>query len=115
MLLNLALNFPLQGAYAKCFHSTRAVKTLHNHSALSAVAGASRRTKWVPKNLAKLHHYRKDCVAELREVCQEKYKNETVEDKTLWKYGEEVVKRTERALGILNGTRLEKQLTLPWV
>ena len=56
------------GHYIKAFHDPLKVLTLHNHYPLSCLGPCSFHS--VPPSVAQLQHYREDCVADLRTVCQ---------------------------------------------
>ena len=56
------------GQYIKAFHDPLKVLTLHNHYPLSCLGPCSFHS--VPHSVAQLQHYREDCVADLRTVCQ---------------------------------------------
>ena len=84
------------GHYVKAFHDPSRVLTLHNHFPFSCLAGCAFHS--VSPTTAQLHHYREDCVADLRSVCQEQYKNVSVRDTSIWAVRETVVREAETAL-----------------
>ena len=84
------------GHYVKAFHDPSRVLTLHNHFPFSCLAGCAFHS--VSPATAQLHHYREDCVADLRSVCQEQYKNVSVRDTSIWAVRETVVREAETAL-----------------
>ncbi len=95
--LRRSATFSKPGFYSKCFHTVGDVLTLHNHLPLSCL---NDRCKYrnVNQTVGQLQHYRKDCVKELKKVCNEKYRNESVFDKTIWKYRDQVMERTNMVL-----------------
>ena len=82
--------------YVKAFHDPGKVLTLHNHFPFSCLGGCAFHS--VATSLAQLHHYREDCVADLRRVCQEQYKNNSVRDTSIWAVRETVVREAGNAL-----------------
>lgn len=89
-------NYTRAGYYVKCFHNTDRVLTLHNHFPFSCIKGSCQSFS-INTTLAQLHHYRPDCVEDLKKVCQE-MKNNTIKDSNIWRFKEDLVKRTEKAL-----------------
>ena len=84
------------GQYIKAFHDTGKVFPLHNHFPFSCLGGCAFHS--VATSLAQLHHYREDCVADLRRVCQEQYKNNSVRDTSIWAVRETVVREADTAI-----------------
>lgn len=90
--------------YAKTFHKTSEIITLHNHLPLQCVTWVCAMKEVDPK-LAQLQHYRADCAMGLKRVCEELKRN-TVMDTGVWRLKEKVVGgavATLRALGYLAG------------
>ncbi|XP_036329898.1 uncharacterized protein LOC118755086 [Rhagoletis pomonella] len=94
-----AKNYTKPNQYVKCFHVPERVLTLHNHFPLACLGGVC---KSYPVNTtdAQLQHYRADCVNTLKKSCEE-YRENSVEDKTIWKYKDELIRRTFRTLDTL--------------
>lgn len=95
-------NFTKPKYFVKSFHSTQRVLTLHNHFPLHCLNGACYTTE-IPTDLGYLHHYREDCVSELKTTC-EKWKKSTVRDDGVWRFKAELIRNVEktlRELGIL--------------
>lgn len=95
-------NFTKPKFFVKSFHNTENVLTLHNHFPLHCLNGACRSTE-IPIHLGYLHHYREDCVSELKATCENLKKN-TIRDDGVWRFKEELIKNVEktlRELGIL--------------
>ena len=84
------------GHYIKAFHDPQKVLTLHNHFPFSCLGGCKFHS--VSTSLGQLQHYRPDCVSDLRKVCQERYRNNTVRDTSLWSVRDTVVHRTNNVL-----------------
>ncbi|KAH8289253.1 uncharacterized protein [Drosophila kikkawai] len=94
-----AKNYTKPNQYVKCFHDPERVLTLHNHFPLSCLGGVCKSYP-VDTQDAQLQHYRADCVKTLKKSCEE-YREHSVEDKTIWKYKDELIRRTIKALDTL--------------
>lgn len=90
------INFTHEGYYVKCFHNTEKILTLHNHFPFSCLGGYCHSFS-INTTLAQLHHYRPDCVEDLKNVCQE-MKDNTIMDSNIWRFKEALIKRTEIVL-----------------
>ncbi|GJQ78199.1 hypothetical protein Trydic_g2528 [Trypoxylus dichotomus] len=77
------------GLYIKSFHNTDLVLALHNHYPLYCVEPC--RNLEIDPNKAKLHHYRKTCVKEIKNC--DKLKDTKVKDTTLWTYKDQLIDR----------------------
>jgi len=108
------------GFYPKCLHRTDRVRTLHNHYPFSCLTGCSALTveRMFGHLQVKFHvflsciamgklihiyfnffqHYRRDCVKDLIKVCVEKYKNNSLVDKSIWRFKKVVIARTVAVL-----------------
>ena len=84
------------GHYIKAFHDPQRVLTLHNHFPFSCLGGCKFHS--VDTSLGQLQHYRPDCVSDLKKVCQEQYRNNTVRDTSLWSVRDTVVQRANNVL-----------------
>lgn len=96
-------NYTKPGQYVKCFHNTERVVSLHNHFPMNCFGQCT--TYSVPVHLAHLQHYRKDCVGPLKQSCKNDFRVFTTRDTTIWKYKQQMIKRTTRVLnhlGLLN-------------
>ncbi|XP_063592847.1 uncharacterized protein LOC134769964 [Penaeus indicus] len=87
-----ARNYTKPGAYAKCFHDTQSVFTLHNHFPFSCL-GKGCYSYYIPTKDAHLQHYRLDCPPELRKTCGENYRDNPVLDKNIWRYKDTLMHR----------------------
>jgi len=92
-------NYTKPGQYVKCFHNTERVVSLHNHFPMNCFGQCT--TYSVPVNLAHLQHYRKDCVGPLKQSCKSDYRVFTTRDTTIWKYKQQMIRRTTRVLNHL--------------
>lgn len=96
-------NYTKPGQYVKCFHNTERVVSLHNHFPMNCFGQCT--TYSIPVNLAHLQHYRKDCVGPLKQSCKNDFRVFTMRDTTIWKYKQQMIRRTTRVLnhlGLLN-------------
>ena len=84
------------GHFIKAFHDPGRVLTLHNHFPFSCLGGCKFHS--VSTSLGQLQHYRPDCVSELKKVCQERYRNNSVRDTSLWSVRDTVVQRANNVL-----------------
>ena len=84
------------GHYIKAFHDPQRVLTLHNHFPFSCLGGCKFHS--VDTSLGQLQHYRPDCVSDLRKVCKERYRNNTVRDTSLWSVRDTVIQRASNVL-----------------
>lgn len=92
-------NFTKPGAYVKCFHNTERVVSLHNHFPLNCLGTCT--TFPINTSLAQLQHYRKDCVGSLKNSCKTDFRIHTIRDTIIWRYKDELVKRTANVLSKL--------------
>ncbi|XP_023229298.1 uncharacterized protein LOC111629645 [Centruroides sculpturatus] len=92
-------NFTKPGAYVKCFHNTERVVSLHNHFPLNCLGTCT--TFSINTSLAQLQHYRKDCVGSLKNSCKTDFRIHTIRDTIIWRYKDELVKRTANVLSKL--------------
>ncbi|XP_054709019.1 uncharacterized protein LOC129218721 [Uloborus diversus] len=88
-------NYTKPGSYVKCFHNADQVLSLHNHFPLNCLGRCY--THAVNTSLAHLQHYRKDCVGPLKKSCNE-FRNHTVRDTSVWRFKDEVIRRTTEVL-----------------
>ncbi|XP_067005537.2 uncharacterized protein [Anabrus simplex] len=94
-------NYTRPGHFVKSFHNTEIVKTLHNHFPMSCLTSCFNVA--INESDAQLQHYRADCVGGLKKVCQD-YRKDVVVDTSIWKFKEELIKRTTNTfqkLGII--------------
>lgn len=91
-----AQNYTKPNQYVKCFHNPERVLTLHNHFPLACLGGACHSFP-VDTEDAQLQHYRADCVKTLKKSCDD-FKENSVEDTTIWKYKDELIRRSVRTL-----------------
>ncbi len=87
--------------HIKSFHSTEYVLILHNHYPMECVQGHCPKFL-VNEKVAQLQHYREDCVGELKKVCEEKYKNATELDQSLWRHKDIIESKVSRAMDVLS-------------
>lgn len=92
-------NYTKPGQYVKCFHNTERVVSLHNHFPMNCFGQCT--TYSVPVKLAHLQHYRKDCVGPLKQSCKNDFRMFTTRDTTIWKYKQQMIRRTTRVLNHL--------------
>lgn len=92
-------NYTKPGQYVKCFHNTERVVSLHNHFPMNCFGQCT--TYSIPVSLAHLQHYRKDCVGPLKQSCKNDFRVFTMRDTTIWKYKQQMIKRTTRVLNHL--------------
>lgn len=93
-------NYTKPGQYVKCFHNTERVVSLHNHFPMNCFGQCT--TYSIPVHLAHLQHYRKDCVGPLKQSCKNDFRVFTMRDTTIWKYKQQMIRRTTRVLNHLN-------------
>lgn len=92
-------NFTKPNQYVKCFHNPERALTLHNHFPLACLSSGC--TSYAIETTdAQLQHYRADCVRTLKKTCIE-YRQNSVVDKTIWKFKETLVSRVTDTLRIL--------------
>lgn len=91
-----AQNYTKPNQYVKCFHNPERVLTLHNHFPLACLGGQCHSFP-VDTEDAQLQHYRADCVKTLKKSCEE-FKENSVEDTTIWKYKDDLIRRSVRTL-----------------
>lgn len=99
-----ARNYTGPGSYVKAFHDPQRVLTLHNHFPFSCLPGGCHGFS-IPKEVAHLQHYRRDCVGELRGRCPD-FRNHTVLESAMLRLKEPLVRgvlHTLRSLGFLEG------------
>lgn len=92
-------NYTKPGQYVKCFHNTDRVVSLHNHFPMNCFGQCT--TYSIPVHLAHLQHYRKDCVGPLKQSCKNDFRVFTTRDTTIWKYKQQMIRRTTRVLSQL--------------
>ncbi|KAG7303169.1 hypothetical protein JYU34_011629 [Plutella xylostella] len=92
-------NFTRPGQYVKAFHDTQRVLTLHNHFPLACLGGACSNYP-LPTALARLQHYRADCVRSLSASCAA-LRDQPVRDTTLWRWRDALAGRVDAALRAL--------------
>ncbi|CAF1386810.1 unnamed protein product [Didymodactylos carnosus] len=90
-------NYSKPLANSKCFHNTSHVLSLHNHFPLVCVKQC--KGYHVSEQLAHLQHYRKACPP--KRPCN-KDPMDTVRDTTIFKYKDELIRRTEKVMNHLN-------------
>lgn len=83
----------------QAFHETDRVLALHNHFPLACLGGACS-TFPLDTRLARLQHYRADCVSALKS-CKE-LKAEAVRDEALWRWRDPLVARVDKVLRALS-------------
>jgi len=93
-------NYTKPGQYVKCFHNLERVVSLHNHFPMNCFGTCT--TYSIDTSLAHLQHYRKDCVGALKKSCKTDFRTFTTRDTTIWRYKDELIKRTNKALSDLN-------------
>ncbi len=86
--------------HIKSFHNTNYVLTLHNHYPLECLTGQCP-NQLVNNSIAQMHHYRDDCTSDLKHVCEEKYKNHSVLDPSLWRFKDSIIKQVDIAMNTL--------------
>ncbi len=92
-------NFTKPNQYVKCFHNPERALTLHNHFPLACLSQGC--TSYSIDTVdAQLQHYRADCVKTLKKSCDD-FKQNSVIDKTIWRYKEPLVNRTVSTLNVL--------------
>ena len=84
------------GHYIKAFHDPEKVLTLHNHFPFSCLGGCSFHS--VSPSLGQLQHYRPDCVSDLKKVCEDQYKKNSVRDTSIWSVRDITVQRADGVL-----------------
>ncbi|XP_055380469.1 uncharacterized protein LOC129611370 [Condylostylus longicornis] len=94
-----AQNYTKPHQYIKCFHDPERVLTLHNHFPLACLGGVCKSYS-TDTDDAHLQHYRADCVKTLKKSCED-FREHSVEDKTIWKYKDELINRTIKTLETL--------------
>ncbi|XP_049879346.1 uncharacterized protein LOC126376176 [Pectinophora gossypiella] len=92
-------NFTKPGQYVKAFHETDRVLALHNHFPLSCL-GEACSSYSLPTEVARLQHYRADCVTALSKTCKE-LREQPVRDAALWRWRGLLVQRADAALRAL--------------
>ncbi|XP_063592845.1 uncharacterized protein LOC134769963 [Penaeus indicus] len=105
-----AKNYTKPGAYAKCFHDTQSVFTLHNHFPFSCL-GKGCHAYYIPTKDAHLQHYRRECVGELHKTCESEFKVHTVRDTTIWKYKRSLILRASETLRRLGFFRQKSHIS----
>ncbi|XP_049871795.1 uncharacterized protein LOC126370815 [Pectinophora gossypiella] len=85
--------------YVKAFHETDRVLTLHNHFPVNCL-GERCSSYPLPTKLARLQHYRAECFKPLSQICKKLIK-QPVRDRTLWRWRDPLVMRTNKALRAL--------------
>ena len=96
-------NYSRVGFYVKSFYDPTKVLTVHNHYPISCLDGSCTSFS-VDTSVAQLQHYRKDCVPELKTVCEE-IRNNSVVDTSIWRWREQLVARTNEVLVELGYSR----------
>lgn len=94
-----AKNYTKPNQYVKCFHNPEKVLTLHNHFPLACLGGVCKSYP-VDTEDAQLQHYRADCVKTLLKTC-EQYRENSIEDKTIWRFKDVLIERSVKALDTL--------------
>lgn len=92
-------NFTKPNQYIKCFHNPERVVTLHNHFPLACL-GSGCTSYPIETEDAQLQHYRADCVKSLKKSCEE-YRENSLMDKTIWRYRDTLIERVTRTLETL--------------
>ena len=49
-------------------------------------------------DVGQMHHYRGDCDFEVYEDCEERFLRNTVEDKSVWRWKDEVIRKSSNVL-----------------
>ncbi|XP_026467380.1 uncharacterized protein LOC113370925 [Ctenocephalides felis] len=91
-------NFTKPGQYVKCFHNPERVLTLHNHYPFACIGGACSSYP-IETADAQMQHYRADCVNGMQNCAE--YSEHSIEDTTIWRYKEKLIKRSNSALAAL--------------
>ncbi|XP_042858102.1 uncharacterized protein LOC122244299 [Penaeus japonicus] len=91
-----ARNYTSPRRFVKGFHDTQLVFTLHNHYPYSCLGRCYSYS--IPTEDAQLQHYRRNCISSLRALCENEFKRNTVLDKTIWRYKEQLIERVSAAL-----------------
>ena len=89
--------YPPVGWWTKCVLNTDIVVTHTQNNVNSCIPGVTCENFFVDHTIAQCQHYRKDCYPG---HCE--YKEEVVKDARIWKYLDEVVKRTSEVRKKLN-------------
>lgn len=91
-----AKNYTKPNQYVKCFHNTELVLTLHNHFPISCLREGCTSYPISTEN-AQLQHYRSECVKSVLDSCED-YKQNSMEDKMIWKYKEQLIHKSVKTL-----------------
>ncbi|KAJ2940151.1 hypothetical protein O0L34_g11716 [Tuta absoluta] len=89
-------NFTKPGQYVKAFHETDRVLALHNHFPLACLGGPCSSYAF-PTEIARLQHYRADCVTALSKTCAT-LREQPVRDTVLWRWKDPLVRNAESVL-----------------
>lgn len=101
-----AVNFSKPGIGTKGFQKTDRVVAMHNHFPIICFEFCN--YIYVPKEVAQLSHYRRDCENYPKDEC-EIFKTHTVKDLTLWKYKDELIERVDKASKDLDLDKASKE------
>lgn len=97
-------NYSENGDFMKSFHNTKTVLGMHNHSPLKCLSKRSYECfrKLIPTSLARLQHYRRDCLGHLSKKQCDEACEEPVRDTMLWRWNNVLVDRVRWTLNKLN-------------
>lgn len=106
--INRPINHTKAGYAIKSFHDTELVKLVHNHYPMACFSGWCDNLD-VYTDFGHLAHYRRECPQKWlpKNVCKY-YENHTVEDKTVWKYKDELVKQSVKVINMLELLKKDK-------
>lgn len=93
--------------HAKCFHRSDYILTLHNHFALNCIHGYCY-TYDTETEDAQLQHYRQDCDISEPSTCANMIET-LVEDKTIYKYKNKLIRRSLKTLFHLGFLKVKQQ------
>ena len=82
--------YPPHGWWTKCFLNTDNVLTHTQNNINSCIFGVNCENHFVDTDMAHFQHYRHDCYE--GPSCE--YRNEVIRDARIWRYLDEVVRRT---------------------
>lgn len=81
----------------KSFQDTEKTLVMHNHRPMHCIGKARCDVFYIPVEDAQLQHYRQRCESFSAKEC-ENFEQNTVEDKTLWKYKDEIIANVNKTL-----------------
>ena len=104
--INRSFNYTT-GIYIKCLHNTLRVLILHNHLPMGCLPNNWCFPYVIDPSVGHMQHYRAECTPDIAHICH-LYKKVIVEDKSLWRWKDEVVHGTTatlRKVGLLNSEK----------